>query len=500
MSQLNKADVCVNHSMAVNVAHWVPDSVAEGFDEPSFETTGTSRTWAKFLEYLESPGRQDEGVESVMLQNITYHACSMSSFVKNGKRVVWYQNPWGYFADMSSDVYNLDVPDMECVETAEQSEIEDVKIDFAPNQTNPMHEAAKIKLLGYRVKNMVWNLQKRGSDGIKKFDAITTEFDHWREHSREGKRPRPVPEMHIMAILQLLKLATNSHHLIVVHPKDSMPHMGPQIYDDIDEETRAVINQAGACIVWSTVYMRRVSRVMGREILLRKNTQHYLDIISETLTKDHLDGEENARLMLAKYIDAHGGQREWKAILSYVYDVIPEKARTAIRTRYGDKSRFHTHWHQKALRELDMVISYITKEHERLYGAVGLGDMELCTTCIAGYVEAINIVASQEAKSRPSYTEETGKIAVYIKKSSLHHLVGTSLFINMVKNMISCKHDPSVMENASRQRVQYQLPPTTRTDKNTATELLAEHRRIYGYGASENFDFIQDTRKRPRGT
>lgn len=70
------------------------------------------------------------------------------------------------------------------------------------------------------------------------------------------------------------------------------------------------------------MYMRRVRSVIT-EFLERPGKQdeaELLDIIENKLTADNLDGEDNDQLALAKYMDATGGYKQWRTILSTVYD------------------------------------------------------------------------------------------------------------------------------------------------------------------------------------
>lgn len=91
MSHLNKADLCVNHALSVNLGFMLSGKE----DRIEVASVGPSKIFTKFLDYIEPPGPEEKGVESFSAGALAGHACIISSVVNNGKRYVWWMNPWG---------------------------------------------------------------------------------------------------------------------------------------------------------------------------------------------------------------------------------------------------------------------------------------------------------------------------------------------------------------------------------------------------------------------
>lgn len=221
MSHLHKADICLNHAISVNI----------GLECYQNETSGFSKIWTQFLAFIlvERPNCHDRKVESFSCDNITGHDCSISFCVMYSRTYVWYNNPEGYVLDRDAKEFtNINVPNQECLDEAEASEIEDIEKNLTVCNDLPMYEAEKIKVLGLRLKNMMLNFRKRGAVNANRIDGIFERLSTWR---RPNENQPKLPQYHVMSILQLLKLATNSDHLVAVHPADSMPEVGPQTSD-----------------------------------------------------------------------------------------------------------------------------------------------------------------------------------------------------------------------------------------------------------------------------
>lgn len=487
MSHLHKADVCLNHATSVSI----------GLDRYQHETSGFSEIWTQFLSFIESPNCNDRMVDSFSCNNITGHDCSISFCVMDSKTYVWYNNPEGYILDRNSKEFtNVNVPNQECLDIAEASEIEDIKKNCTVCNDVPMYEAEKIKVLGVRLYSMLSNFRKRGEGNANRIDDIFERLSTWRKLNQ-----RDLPRYHVMSILQLLKLATNSEHLVVVHPADSMPEVGPQISDGIDDETFDTMTAHGACSLWTKMYMRRVRRVIT-DFLERPGEQdesELLGIIEKVLTTDNLDGEDNDQLALAKYMDAIGGHKEWRMILSIVYDSIPDGVTVASKSLGTRSGRLRSDWHVETLWKLDLVLKYVGEALDRKHGIDGIDEWPVDVVCVAGFVEAIYAVASAEARAHPAYLEETGNIASFIVKSRLHNWEGLRVFVNMLRMLISCKHDEGVQSGEGERQI-YPFPVVTRADRENGKTHLQQHAKIFGYGALDGSNFTDDKRKKRRRT
>lgn len=539
MAQLHKADVCLNHAMSVSVSHTNPDSMKRaGGREAHLHTlsNGVSKIYTKFITFLEPPHAETKPVESFFTQNIELHECSISSFVKDGKRYVWYYNPWGYLKDRDEKKSNtLTVPHKSCVEDAKASEIEGIRENVpACGDDYPMFESEKIKLLGYRIFLMLKNLEKRGGDDARKAVDILQTHKLWL-HPNGDTTKKGISELHVMSTLQLLKLATDSEHLVVIHPFDSMLLHGPQHGEDtcLDDETlsemKTCSDDYGACVLWTTVYMRRVKKVMTEMLGKRRTVPQLLETIKNTLTHDPLGGEKGAKFALAKYNDEYGGQKGWKTILSAVYDMIPQEGRNDdVKTRYRESSDLNSNWHVETVWKLDLVYNYVKEAIDRKHGTVDTIDtIDVYPECVAGFIEAIYIVASAEVRANPAYLEEVGKIATFVIKSRLHTLNGVYDFVRMLKLLIICKQDKHfekfrramlgkhwtweqimsgelenmiVQDAQDYERKSYPLPTVTRSDRDDIPRLLQEHAGIFGYGAKNGSEFTEDKRKKRQRT
>lgn len=494
MSHLHRADFCLNHAMAVNVGHSIP-----GTDGLTVKSVGRSTTWAKLLSFLEPPSVEERSVNSFYSHAVMDHATTISSVVRDGKRYVWYHNPWGYDDDVRNGGYDWrEAPDQEAYDKADAAQIEDIRNNVLLSDKH-MYECYKIKLHGERLIAMLKNLEKRGDEDYRRVESIAENFNAWR-YPRGDRKREQLSAFHVMSILALLKFATDSDHLVPIHPSLSMKNFGPQQEDGVDEFLEEVTRVNGACVLWSKVYMQRVDEVMTE--LLKKRVSVVpeallLDTIENTLTKIHL--RDNPRLALVEYMDKCGGQKHWRTVLSVVYDMLPEfgESRPIRNARLvaGENLHFHSAWHVEALWKLDLVVRYLENVIERNYGSVE-NDV-LKPECVAGFVEVIYIVSSAEARASPEYTELVGRIASYIVKGRLHKLYEVEHFIKIVKMLIHCKQESFEDEVGVQARQSYPLPAPTRADQDSARKFLHEHADTYGYGVSTN-GFREDTRKKRR--
>lgn len=521
MTELHKADVCLNHAMSVTVGHSIPCNDSYSRDIASF---GTSQMYTKLLAFLNVPKREDSNFETFLAHNISSHTTSISSLVKGGKRYVWYNNPWGYGGDVYGTKHTLDEEmDWKYGKLSEETrnssyfvELSNIRRNVPASLDDPLTDPIKLKLLGRRLQVMHSMLPERRLKDIR--DRLNT----WRYPNGNsnaphqhfpGKTEPPLPALHVMSILQLLKLMTDSEHLVVVHPFDSMTLRGPQDGDGIDDQTKKIEKGGGACTLWSAMYMRKARRETTR--LLEKRVLRESEImnhIKNTLTEDPFDGEGNPRLALSKNMQEIGGQKHWKTILSTIYDMMPDighafnpdagpRYSKRTRKRVSETSRFSSEWHGETLWKLDTIIDLVYKEVEDLYlnDTSDSFDVTPHPECAAGFVEAIYVVASPEARTHPAYLEEVGRIMTFVVKSKVHSFSSLQFFVSMLKLLISCKHDESLSENIEIERQSYPLPPLTRADRESVKELLRKHAEAFGYGATGDSDFVEDKRKKPRG-
>lgn len=499
MSLLHKADTCLNHAMSVNVGHCIPD--AEGY---SVSTREPSTVWPKLLAFIERPHREERSVQSFYSHTIDGHSTTLSSVVRDGKRYVWYHNPWGLDGDLRDGKYEIVfAPDQQTFDNVDAAQIEDIrKVLHFSDQLIP--ESDKIKLHGLSVMNMVNNLLKR-PDKKKRDEQICAKWNLWR--SQGHMKNEKLPQYHVMSIVALLKFATDSDHLIPIHPFDSMKAFGPQQDDGLDIYLQKVTRIGGACVLWSKVYMQKVKKVMNDLLKHRVavvSEADLLDTIKNTLTRSPIgeedDQEHTPQLALARLMDSHGGQIHWKTILSLVYDMLPEFGeRPPIRTTRivaGENPYFHAAWHVEALWKLDLVARYVEESLVQNYGSIGSGDFK--PECVAGFIEVMFIVSSAETRESPGYTELVGSIATYIVKRRLHKLPEVEVFTRMVKMLIKCKQESPGDEVGTRVRQSYPLPTSTRGDQENAQFFLQKHADTYGYGVSSTSEFREDPRKKRR--
>lgn len=518
MTELHKGDVCLNHAMAVNVGHSIPCSESNTRDIPSL---GLSQMYTKLLAFLDVPKHEDSYFETFIAHNIPRHSTSISSLVKGGKRYVWYNNPWGYGGDVYGEKHTL-YEKHEWKFLSEESKNSFVDLDLSNISKNVpaslrdrITDPTKLKMLGRRLQELHSMLPEH------RFKDIRDRFTTWRYPNGDpnaphqhypGKTETPLPNLHVMSILQLLKLMTDSEHLVVVHPFDSMTLRGPQDGDGIDDQTKKIEAGRGACTLWSVIYMRKARRDTTR--LLEKSVlseDEVINHIKNTLTEDPFDGEGNPRLALSKNMQEIGGQKHWKTILSTIYDMIPDighafnpdagpRYSKRARKRVSETSRFSSEWHGETLWKLDLIenLVYDKIEHLLFNGDSDSFEVTPNAECAAGFIEAIYVVASPEARAHPAYLEEVGRIMTFVVKSKVHSFSSLQFFVSMLKLLISCKHDESLSENTDRERQSYPLPTLTRADRESAKELLRKHAEAFGYGAAGDSDFVEDRRKKPR--
>lgn len=501
MSHLHKADLCVNHTMAVNLGFMLGDDEE---DRVVTSTYGPSKIFTKFLSYIKKPKPDEKGVESFFANGLRGHSCTISSVVNNSKRFVWWRNPWGAYADWSrwdrlGNSYDLPEGCNDLYDKIRAGKIEDVKENVSASDQKPLPEHVKIQAIGDRLGNMLGESRNRGEAEVHRANEICRKLDEWAVDSYGDD---PLPDGHVMKTLQLLKLMTNAEHLVVIHPFRSMPWSGPQTDDGIDCDTTSVTGRVGgACVLWGKVYMKRVQEVMEEFLAKRKPLRtepELLELVTKVLTTDNLGGEVHVTQALANYMDSNGEElKAWKTILSIVYDMMPEKREQRV-TRHSTSTRFNSDWHVETLWKLSLVVKYI--EDKLIKDRKRVNPKDLLPEFVAGYIESIYIVASEEARAHPAYSETVGHIATFVVKHRLHNARFLRQFVRMVKFLMSCKHNEGIQDNADAERRKFELPTQTRADRDKGKTFLIEHAALYGYGASNGSDFVEDARRKRRRT
>ena len=496
MSSLHKADFCVNHAMSVNVAHNIA-----GRDGFCRDTAGPSTTWTTFLSFLEPPGPQERYVSSFYASTIEGHSTTISSVVINRKRYVWYFNPWGYRSDTKQGGYDQINASAKYLESAEVAEIEDLSNNICFEE---MDEVDKIKVMGFRLKHMMTNLEKADCKSAKRAKDVLQRWETSRFPRGDKSRGRLMPQWHVMSILQLLAFATDSNHIIVIHPFESMEERGVQRSDGVNRSTHRVLGSHGACVLWSTAYIKKVKRVVTQLFENRRSVLVTEAFMRDTIKSLRLDGAENPQAFLATYMDQHGGQTHWKAILSAVYDTMPYSSRhrriRKARLRAGENLLFGSTWHVEAIWKLDLVTAYVEKILCDKFGSQYEVEKHDEPEWVAGFIEAMYIVSTAEARARSDFVTRTAQLASYVVKSELHNMYDLKSFINMLKMLLSCKQ---LKHRASDvvDRQLYPLPTQTRADKASEKKYLQDHAAIYGYGATDDDGaFTEDTRKKRKST
>lgn len=522
MSHLHKADVCLNHTLALVVGHSIPDNDGCAKDTP---TIGLCKIYTKLLSFLEPPSQEDKYFESSHVHNISGHNTSISSLVKGGKRYVWYNNSNGYGPDTYGTPPEFlpshtleEEPLYEFIGTTTRelyvgSQIEDIKLNVPASLQDKLTESIKLKLLGRRLHHMMANLKNRGGRHAVLHADIMRSWTLWSYPNGDfnaphsiigcnmigprskaffiGKTEPHLPVLHIMGILQLLKLMSNSEHLVVVHPYDSMHLFGPQYGSSTDAETDEMMEgtSIGACVLWSALYMRK-ARQETAEWLENpvQNESEILEIIKNTLPSDPLDGEPNKQLYLAKSMQEVGGQKEWKTILSAVYDMIP-----GIEPGASEGSRLKTSWHNLVLYKLDQIETFVDGKFFEMFGYDLPEDTmtRLEPVCVAAFIEGIYIVSSAEARTHPTYLEYVGRIAAFVVENHMNNFHNVQFFIKMLKLLMACKHDESVTDDSARGRERYQ-PLSAHGE--SGKEYLKNHAVPFKYGAVNDSGFTEDPR------
>lgn len=521
MSHLHKADVCLNHTLSLVVGHSIPGT--DGCKDTN--SLGLCKFYTKLLSFLEPPSQEERYFESFHTQNISAHDTSISSLVKGGKRYVWYNNPHGYGPDSYGSPpeflpsHNLEEePYYEYIGTTTKelyvaSQIEDIKLDVPASLEDKMNESLKLKLLGRRLHHMMANLYNRGGHYAQRYADIMRSWTLWSYPNGEINAPHSIigsnmvsgasmatfmvrtephlPSLHVMGILQLLKLMSNSEHLVVVHPYDSMHLFGPQFGPQYDAETDEMMGDTsvGACVLWSALYMRK-ARQETAEWLENpvQNESEILEIIKNTLPSDPLDGEPNKQLYLAKSMLEIGGQKEWKTILSTVYDMIP-----GIEPGASEGSRLKSDWHNLVLYKLSQIENFVDDTFNAMFDYELPEDYmsRLEPVCVAAFIEGIYIVSSAEVRAHPAYLDSVGRIATFVVHNELHHWYGVQFFIKMLMLLMACKHGESVTDDSARGRESYPPLPAHIENGKHYLKVHAIHRK---YGAVNDSGYTEDPR------
>lgn len=477
---MNKADVCINHTIATTYGYWnYKDQQFVGKMVP--KPGNNSLSFEKLLSYLDPPTDDESySVESFFAANIQCHATSIHSFVKDSKRYVWYNNPWGFTGDKK---YHNRLPWPRYFDLKDAS-IEDLKRrDLRVPVGEKFTYAELFELNAFRVLDYVEFMDGEGGYGLK---------DKWRAWNKPY-----VSYVHPMSVLYFLKLIFNADHLQVLHPSDTMPDDGPQREDGegIDRDL-ACVAEHGACSLWTSMYVAKVRDVIGSRVE-NMRAETLVHIVKNSLTKKALHGEyredTDVRSTMARGVD----DREYgmKALMALVYDVIPEKSfiqGSHYATRKRKLSFVSTGWHSKVFRKLANLVKILEREH-KAHGKTrndGTGvespsrfkkaDFGYEDKIIAGFVETLAIVSGEDETNKVNLAK-TGYIAAFVVQNRIGDLEQLRYFVDATSFLISCKHNDDP-ENATTPRETYSTPAPTRSAIDRHDRILRDtHEALFGY-------------------
>lgn len=496
---MNKADVCINHTTAVNYGYTSTKFVKMNNAlkvKPGKNHTG----FDKLLSYLDPPTTADSPLEYFQAENVKNHSTTLFSFVKDSKRYVWYNNPWGYD---SSEIRDID--ESVNVEGLPDSSIEDLKrqgldvpkgIDY-----HLLYDYNAHRVMRYVEKFLPYH----------QYRSLYEKYRCW--------NPRRVARdyHHPMNLLYLLKILTNADHLELLHPRDTMPCYGPQTTDGVDPDVPK-LSEYGACSLWTCMYIEKVEKFIGGQLSNpRRDIGSILRTIKQSLNSKSLHGkidkDMSKRSTLAHGLDDF--QFSMKAILALVYDVIPEKDVVdgyTVTSRKRKISNVAGGWHTMVFRKLTNIFHIVSGIYHKIDGSthtvqtVQEGEIlrekllsQVRDTIIAGYIETFAIVSGEdETNNGLTYLDKTAHIATFVLKNNLTCIDDFSQFIDATKDLIACKHNDDP-ENADIPRQTHaKLSAPTRFMRENHDRILRDtHAKLFKYNLGDRQREIENKKIRP---
>ena len=497
---MNKADVCINHTIAHSYGShndWGQHFVRNMIPRPGIN----SLSFEKLLSYLDPPADDDKSVESFFAANIQRHGTSIHSFVKDSKRYVWYNNPWGFNGDKKYHNYSPWPRDFYQV-GIDDSSVNDLK---RRGLKIPLHlkltYAEVFKMNALRVLE-----QAEFMDGEFGYGLID-KFRSWDKLKRGDSKS--IGHSHPMGVLYFLKLIFHADHLEVLHPSETMPAIGPQNRGEGLDDDVPCSAQHGACALWTSMYVEKVRDIIGSRVS-NARAETLVHLVKTSLTKNSLFGSykdaTSLRFMMARGVD----DREYsmKALMSLVYDVIPEKEfilGSHPNTRKRKLSSVSTGWHSNVFRKLGRLVEILEREH-KTHGKVeddGTGvtmtkkflkaDTKYEDKIIAGFIETLAIVSGEDETNKGlTYLDKTGFIAAFVVHNRMGDLGYLQLFVDAAKFLISCKHNDDP-ENADTPRAEYSGRAPTRSARERHDRILRDtHSELFKYNLADRQREIEE--------
>lgn len=491
---MNKADVCINHAIGTKYGS-TGVNIKRYFCKMALIPNGkNSRSFDKLLSYLELPTDNDDRVETFFGANIQGHATTIASFVKDSKRYVWYNNPWGFNSDLE---YHQDQEGLEWSDYFKDDSVYDLKrqnltVPKAGTETYSSNYSKLYFLNAHRVFQFTDH-----SNADKQREAIR-KFQIW-------NKPR-IPYVHPMSVMYYLKILFSADHLIVLHPRDTMSLSGPQVGDGVDKDLQN-IGHYGACSLWSSMYAAKVHDVIGATIDESSDVRTLLRHVKTTLASKSLHGNVENDWEKRSAIARGVFDRDYSmsALLALVYDVIPEK-NIMENLRKRKRTNLSTGWHDKVFRKLDTMLVIEEREYKKMHGEKEYSDMyevmkrdrfkvntEEEDMIIAGFIETLAIVSNEdETNSGLTYLDKTGHVAAFVARNRIGFLTDLRDFVDATKFLISCKHNDDPENGASR-RVYDSLLPTRLVKERHDRILRDTHPKLFGYSLGDRQREIENS-------
>lgn len=468
---ISPSEVCINHTLAVTQGYLSEDFTS--MVKTRRKRMGKNNeyfAWEIVKSLLEKPKPGEASVNAYFIENIPNHATSLCVFVKDGKKICWYHNPWGFHED-SKNITPLTInPGLnEYLNHVSSRNLLDESFvkEFEAKNKFFYYEFVILLIMNYRLRNF---LSRLPADRLTKIDK---EYNKWNA-GREGPVPREgfTHVDHITTTIMLLKLLFNAEHLEVLHPRNTMPFHGPQVeYDDGMSECASSILPGsvslGACTIWSSFYNRRVESVLSRHLYSRRPISYTIETIQTTLRTNYLEQEKTAREKLAKFIDEDGGQKVIKNLLRKVFNLIPENPE--LRTRNMMAFPLETDWHKKVFGKMNQIMDKFK-----------LLDVNKGVEFIPGFIEVLTLIASRGVEVSAESMDAIRKIVVELERRALLNLKFLEKFITMTTILIICKHEGNAINVKSS--VESKLPVLTRNAKRVADTRLEDHFEVFNHG------------------
>lgn len=491
MSSLEKSDRCLNHAIGVTMAYARQDYQRFAHSTGRKYKGNNSPLFNKLLGYMKPPTESSTSVESFPCENFHGHSTAMHSFVKDGKRYVWYTNPWGFELDLKRDnaAYSAEI-----IQQAQQFGDKTLRDITRQEMTSPLFEGktneVKTRINSFRV--LAYGLRQSKKRSFQRLHVSLC--------PGHGVG-------HVFSLLVSLKILTKANHLVLLNPTESMPAEGPQVHDGVfDFLCKHTQYSLGACSIWTSIYTKAMKRVITDQLSKRRSATSILNTVRGKLASLRFlyDGEKTPQDTIAKIMIQSADLQEVKGILAFVYDMIPEREDVfSYTTRFSENNSALSSWHHEMFRRLDLVFGIVQNMYTAYAKDNSVTDIDRVhgVHSTAAMIEMVRIASSQVKRAEPKFIDVTGRFALYVTSNKMDDVHTLKKFSGLIKLLCTCKHNAGIFSGVdARDRGHDKGHILTRLQKEHVRNVHDVRQSMFGNRLGRVNKVVQKRKRERRST